>query len=90
MLLIGCGSSLIVFVLLCITLCPFQFCNHLEEERRAGCFAFIVLRMSCYCKCSVTLPHGVWVGLRCMIVVFPDHMQMDEYRRKCNKQGQLL
>ena len=21
-------------------------------------FAFIVLRMSCYCKCSVTLPHG--------------------------------
>ena len=25
---------------------------------RAGCFAFIVLRMSCYCKCSVDLPHG--------------------------------
>ena len=27
-------------------------------EERAGCFAFIVLRMSCYCKCVVTLPHG--------------------------------
>ena len=26
-------------------------------EGRAGCFAFIVLRMSCYCKCSVILPH---------------------------------
>ena len=24
----------------------------------AGCFAFIVLRMYCYCKCSVALPNG--------------------------------
>ena len=47
-----------VFVLLCITLCPLQFCNHLEEEEKAGCFAFIVLRMPCYCELSVTLPHG--------------------------------
>ena len=31
-----------VFVLLCITLCPFLFCNHLEEEEKAGCFAIIV------------------------------------------------
>ena len=51
-------SSVFVFVLLCITLCPFWFCNHLEEEERAVCFAFIVLRMCCYCKCSVTLPNG--------------------------------
>ena len=42
---------------LCIILCPFKFCNHLEEEERAGCFAFIVLRMFCYCKCYVALPH---------------------------------
>ena len=34
------------FVLLCISLYPFYFCNHLEEEARAGCFTFIVLRMS--------------------------------------------
>ena len=33
-------------------------CKCLEEEEKAGCFAFIVLQMSCYCKCSVTLPHG--------------------------------
>ena len=33
--------------------------NHLEEEARAGCFAFVVLRMSCYCICSVALPYGV-------------------------------
>ena len=35
---------------------PFQFCNHLEKIENAGCFAFIVLQMSCYCKCSVALP----------------------------------
>ena len=27
-------------------------------DERARCFAFIVLLMSCYCKYSVTLPHG--------------------------------
>ena len=38
----------------CITLCPFSFCDHLEEED----FVFIVLPMSCYCICSVALSHG--------------------------------
>ena len=52
------GSSVLVFVLLCINLCPFLFCNHLEEEVKAGCFAIIVLQMYCYYKCSVALPHG--------------------------------
>ena len=42
-------------LLVCITFCPFEVCNHLEKEERAGCFAFIVLRVSCYCKCSVAL-----------------------------------
>ena len=39
-----------------------SFCNHLEEEERAVCFNFIVLRMSRYCKCSVARPEGavVW------------------------------
>ena len=32
------------------------FCNHHDEEGRAGCFTFIVLRMSYYCKCPVALP----------------------------------
>ena len=36
----------------------FRGCNHLEEEERTSCFAFIVLRMSCYCKCSVILSHS--------------------------------
>ena len=35
----------------------FLVCNHLEEEERACCFTFVVLRMSCYCICSVVLPY---------------------------------
>ena len=45
-----------VFVLLCIVLSPFYFCNHLEEEEKAGCFATIVSQMYCYYKCSVAIP----------------------------------
>ena len=55
---IVCGSSVFVSVLLCVTLWPFQFCNHLKEEEKAGCFAIIVLEMYCYNKCYVALPHG--------------------------------
>ena len=36
--------SVFVFVLLCIYLCPFSFCNHLEEEEKAGCFTITVIR----------------------------------------------
>ena len=34
---------------LCITKCPFQFCNRLDGEERAGCFTLIVLVVSCDC-----------------------------------------
>ena len=36
--------------------------QYFEKEERADCFDFTVFRMSCYCKCSVTLPHGVVSG----------------------------
>ena len=52
-------GSVFVFVLICITLCPFYCCNPLEEEERAGCIPFIGLRMFCYCKFSVAFPNGV-------------------------------
>ena len=53
----------------------FIVCNHIDEEERAGCFAFIVFRMSGYCKCSVALPHSV-VGWSAMCdVVFSDPTQ---------------
>ena len=32
--------------------------------------------MYCYYKGSVALPHGAWVGLQCVIVVFPDHTHL--------------
>ena len=67
---------MLVFVLVCITLCPFQFCNHLDEEDRAGCFAFIVFWMSCNCKCPGALPHGALGCLQFVIVVFPDHTHL--------------
>ena len=55
-------------------------CNHLEKEEKAWCFAFIVFKMYCYCKCSVALPHGAvgWSAL-CEIVVIPDltHLLFD-------------
>ena len=51
----------------CALLCVLSsFTVILKRKRgRAGCLAFIVLRMSCKCKCSVTLPHGAvgWSAL---------------------------
>ena len=47
--------SLFCYALLCVLS---SFANHLEEEERTGCFAFTVLRISCYCKCHMALPDG--------------------------------
>ena len=66
MLLIYCFMYLSLFVGFFVSLCFGMhyfmsflfFSNHLDEEERAGCFALIVFWMSCYCKCSVPLPHG--------------------------------
>ena len=48
------------YVLLCVTVCPFKFCNHLDGDERGGCFAqfvFLVPR-----DCCVALPCGA-IGL---------------------------
>ena len=37
-------------------LSPPSFCNHLDEEEKAGYFAFIVFLMPYDCKYSVALP----------------------------------
>ena len=59
-----------VFVLICITLCSFCF----VKDERADCLAFVVLRMSFYCKCYVALPHGTvsWSAV-CSFLVITDH-----------------
>ena len=44
-----CGVLCLVLVLLFRTQCPFCFCNHLDEEERAGCFTLIVFPLSCDC-----------------------------------------
>ena len=40
-LFVGVLCSVLDFVLVCITFCPFSFCNQLDEEERACCFALI-------------------------------------------------
>ena len=46
-----------VLGLMCSTLCPFLFCNHLVGEDRVGCFTFIVFSMSHCCYHSSVLSH---------------------------------
>ena len=67
---------------LCLSLiCYALLCNHsfaiILKRKKVGCFAFIGLRSSYECLVTViilwiflTVP---WVGLQCVIVVFPDH-----------------
>ena len=59
---IGCGGSVFVFVFVCI--CVYSSFAVIFEGKKE-LIAFIVLRVSCYCKCSVILPHGAvgWSAL---------------------------
>ena len=47
--------SMFCYALLCV---HSGLSYHLEEEEKAGFFAIIVLKMYCYYKCSLALPHG--------------------------------
>ena len=73
------------FFLSRITLCPFLFCNHLEEEEKAEYLAIIALQMYCYYKCYVAFLTVHWVGLACVIMVFLDHTHFSMHRNinKC-------
>ena len=51
------GVLWLFYVLLCVALCLFKLCNHLDGEERAGCFvlfSFLVSR-----DCCEALPHDV-------------------------------
>ena len=68
-----CEGVLCLFLFGMHSIVSILVCNHLEEEGRAGCFAFV----SYECLVTVyvvwlflTVP---WVGLQCVIVVFLDH-----------------
>ena len=60
-----------LYGLLCVTLCPFQFGNHLDGEEGAGFFALFVFLVS-RC-CCVALPRDAMGLSAFLIVVFPDH-----------------
>ena len=76
-----------VFDLLCITSCPFNFAIILKRKRKF--VALLLLSSRCIVTLNVlwlflTVP---WVGLQCVIVVFPDHTHLlfySTYFRKMN------
>ena len=63
------------YVLLYVTLFSLWFCNHLDGEERAGCFAFIFAFLVS-CDCCVTLPYGAMGLSAVVIVVFLDHTHL--------------
>ena len=52
--------------------------NHLDGEERAGCFNFNFILMSCDMTVGVLWLFLMvpWVGLQCVIVVFPGHTRL--------------
>ena len=64
--LFGGGGYVFVFVLVCITLCPFYFCNDLaEEERKRELVALLFLYYLCFATVNflwlfLAVP---WVGI---------------------------
>ena len=62
--------------MLCVTLCPFWFCNHLDWDGGGGGGGLVaLLSLSSWCLVVVvSLFLAVpWGCLRFVIVVFPDH-----------------
>ena len=49
------------------------FCKHHDEEERAGCFALIAFLSLVTVNVPLLFLTVPWVGLQCVIVVFPDH-----------------
>ena len=67
----GLWESVIFYVLLYVTLCPFWYCNHLGGEEGL----VTLLNLSSWClvvvgRLFLAVPRGC---LRIVIVVFPDH-----------------
>ena len=74
--------SLFWYALLCVLS---SFAVILKRKRELVAMLYIFLGISCYCKCSWALFLTVsWVGLQCVIVVFPDHTRLlsDKIRSK--------
>ena len=70
------GVQCLFLPLLCNTVYPDQFCNHLDEEERNGCFTLIDFLMSCDFIVLRLFLTVLCVGLQSVIVVFPDHTHL--------------
>ena len=68
-----CGESVLTFVLVIMHDFVSFLVSNLDKEERAGCFVFL---MSCYCYALWLFLMVMWVGLQCVIVVFPDHTRL--------------
>ena len=68
-----CGVSVFVSVLLCIALCPFYFCNHLEEVENAVDLLLLSYRCLVHVNVLQLFITVRLVGLQCVIVVSPGH-----------------
>ena len=53
-------------------LCPFFFCNSFRE--RAGCFTLFMPVFLSMFQCLFEM--ALWVGLRFVVVTFPDHTRL--------------
>ena len=53
-----------------------SFFNHFYVEEWAGCLAFSVSLMSCYCKCPVALPHCAVGGSAVCDCSISDHTHL--------------
>ena len=83
-----CGGSVLVYVLVCITLCPsFAIILTMKSEL----VALLLLSFGCLLTVNIlwlflTVP---WVGLQFVIVVFPDHTHLlfyiDLFDKQCRK-----
>ena len=60
-MIVNCGILQLLFYVFFVTLCPFKFCNHLDGEEKAGCFALFVFLVPH--DCFVALPRGATTGL---------------------------
>ena len=54
----------------------FLFCNHLDGEERAGCFALLSLSSWCLVVVVWLFLAVPWVCLQFVIVIFPDHTHL--------------
>ena len=68
-----CGSSVFVFIFLCIILCHSNFAIILKRKRRLAALLVFSYRGIVTINVMWLFLPVPWIDLQCVIVVFPDH-----------------